>query len=168
MNVSWPTIICAKIFRRMSRAFHHRMEEVYSAADLAIARSGAASLAELAAFYALPVILIPFPYAADDHQTRNAEILVRGGRGDLAEGIGTGRRFAGAKDHELDAVIRQRFDECPRTARGSRRKCGRAGGRARWKNIARMTTAPLNSISHKFLTQRAASHSFDRRRRAAG
>ena len=34
-------------------AFHHRMEEVYSAADFAIARSGAASLAELAAF-ALP------------------------------------------------------------------------------------------------------------------
>ena len=31
-------------------AFHHAMEEVYSAADFAIARSGAASLAELAAF----------------------------------------------------------------------------------------------------------------------
>ena len=57
-------------------AFHHRMEEVYSAADFAIARSGAASLAELAAF-ALPALLIPYPYAADDHQTRNAEIFVR-------------------------------------------------------------------------------------------
>lgn len=57
-------------------AFHHAMEEVYSAADFAIARSGAASLAELASF-ALPSILIPFPYAADDHQTRNAEIFAR-------------------------------------------------------------------------------------------
>ncbi len=57
-------------------AFHHRMEEVYSAADFAIARSGAASLAELAAF-ALPALLVPYPYAADDHQTRNAEIFVR-------------------------------------------------------------------------------------------
>ncbi len=57
-------------------AFHHRMEEVYSAADLTVARSGAASLAEFATF-ALPAILIPFPYAADDHQTRNAEIFVR-------------------------------------------------------------------------------------------
>jgi UDP-N-acetylglucosamine--N-acetylmuramyl-(pentapeptide) pyrophosphoryl-undecaprenol N-acetylglucosamine transferase len=55
-------------------AFHHAMEEVYSAADMAVARSGAASLAELAAF-SLPSILIPFPYAADDHQTRNAEIF---------------------------------------------------------------------------------------------
>ncbi|MEO5721050.1 MAG: undecaprenyldiphospho-muramoylpentapeptide beta-N-acetylglucosaminyltransferase [Chthoniobacterales bacterium] len=57
-------------------AFHHSMEEVYSAADLAVARAGAASLAELAAF-ALPSVLIPFPYAADDHQTRNAEIFTR-------------------------------------------------------------------------------------------
>jgi UDP-N-acetylglucosamine--N-acetylmuramyl-(pentapeptide) pyrophosphoryl-undecaprenol N-acetylglucosamine transferase len=59
-------------------AFHHAMEEVYSAADFAIARSGAASLAELAAF-SLPAILIPFPYAAEDHQTKNAEIFVRAG-----------------------------------------------------------------------------------------
>jgi UDP-N-acetylglucosamine--N-acetylmuramyl-(pentapeptide) pyrophosphoryl-undecaprenol N-acetylglucosamine transferase len=57
-------------------AFHHRMEEVYSAADFVIARAGAASLAELAAF-ALPAMLIPYPYATDDHQTRNAEIFVR-------------------------------------------------------------------------------------------
>jgi UDP-N-acetylglucosamine--N-acetylmuramyl-(pentapeptide) pyrophosphoryl-undecaprenol N-acetylglucosamine transferase len=59
-------------------AFHHHMEQVYSAADFAIARSGAASLAELASFE-LPTILIPFPYAADDHQTRNAEIFARAG-----------------------------------------------------------------------------------------
>jgi len=57
-------------------AFHHAMEEVYSAADFAIARSGAASLSELAAF-SLPSVLIPFPYGADDHQTRNAEIFTR-------------------------------------------------------------------------------------------
>ena len=59
-------------------AFHHSMEEVYSAADFAIGRSGAASLAELAAF-SLPAILIPFPYAAEDHQTKNAEIFVSAG-----------------------------------------------------------------------------------------
>jgi len=55
--------------------FYHQMEEVYSAADLVVARAGAASLAEFAAF-SLPGILIPFPYAAEDHQTRNAEIYV--------------------------------------------------------------------------------------------
>lgn len=57
-------------------AFHHRMEEVYSAADFTLARAGGASLAEIAAF-ALPSILIPYPYAADDHQTRNGEIFAR-------------------------------------------------------------------------------------------
>ncbi len=57
-------------------AFHHQMEEVYSAADFAIARSGAASLAELATF-GLPALLVPYLYAADDHQTRNAEIFVK-------------------------------------------------------------------------------------------
>lgn len=58
--------------------FHHRMEEVYSAADFAVARSGAASLAELS-FYGLPSILIPYPYTAEDHQTRNADIFVQAG-----------------------------------------------------------------------------------------
>ncbi len=71
-------------------AFHHRMEEVYSAADFAVARSGAASLAELA-FFGLPSILIPFPYAAEDHQTRNAEIFARAERSRFAEGIRTCR-----------------------------------------------------------------------------
>lgn len=58
--------------------FHHRMEEVYSAGDLCVARSGAASLAEIAAF-SLPSILVPYPYAAEDHQTLNAAIFTRGG-----------------------------------------------------------------------------------------
>lgn len=55
-------------------AFNHHMAEVYSAADFTISRAGAASLAELAGF-SLPSILIPYPYAADDHQTRNAKIF---------------------------------------------------------------------------------------------
>ena len=63
-------------------AFHHRMEEAYGAADLAIARSGAASLAELAHF-GLPSILIPYPFAADDHQTANAKIFEDAGAGIL-------------------------------------------------------------------------------------
>ncbi len=59
-------------------AFHHRMEEAYCAADLAIARSGAASLTELSHF-ALPSLLIPLPTAAEDHQTLNAKIFERAG-----------------------------------------------------------------------------------------
>ena len=61
-------------------AFHHRMEEAYSAADFAIVRSGAASLTELSHF-ALPAILIPYPHAAEDHQTFNAKIFENEGAG---------------------------------------------------------------------------------------
>ncbi|MDB6173412.1 MAG: murG [Chthoniobacteraceae bacterium] len=55
-------------------AFSHRMGEAYSAADFCIARSGAASLTELSHF-ALPSVLIPYPFAAEDHQTLNAKIF---------------------------------------------------------------------------------------------
>jgi UDP-N-acetylglucosamine--N-acetylmuramyl-(pentapeptide) pyrophosphoryl-undecaprenol N-acetylglucosamine transferase len=63
-------------------AFFHRMEEAYSAADFAISRSGAASLTELSHF-ALPSILIPYPFAAEDHQTFNANIFERAGAATL-------------------------------------------------------------------------------------
>jgi UDP-N-acetylglucosamine--N-acetylmuramyl-(pentapeptide) pyrophosphoryl-undecaprenol N-acetylglucosamine transferase len=65
-------------------AFYHRMEEAYSAADFAIARSGAASLTELSHF-GLPGILIPYPYAAEDHQTFNAKIFERAGAATLLQ-----------------------------------------------------------------------------------
>ena len=54
-------------------AFCSDIQFAYAAADLAICRSGASTLTELA-HYGVPSILIPYPYAADDHQTRNAEI----------------------------------------------------------------------------------------------
>mgnify|MGYP001251309433 CR=1 FL=1 len=62
--------------------FHHRMEEAYSAADLVISRSGAASLSELSQF-GLPSVLIPYPFATDDHQTYNAKVFVDAGAAEL-------------------------------------------------------------------------------------
>src|SRR5450755_425336 len=81
-------------------AFHHCMEEVYSAADFAIARAGAASLAELAAF-ALPAMLIPSPYAAEDHQTRNAEIFARAGAAVILKESDIAGDLLGRKIREL-------------------------------------------------------------------
>lgn len=76
-------------------AFHHRMEEAYSAADCAIARSGAASMAELSHF-AIPSVLIPYPHAAENHQALNAEIFDRaGGAAVLNEAETTGENLAG-------------------------------------------------------------------------
>jgi UDP-N-acetylglucosamine--N-acetylmuramyl-(pentapeptide) pyrophosphoryl-undecaprenol N-acetylglucosamine transferase len=63
------------------KSFEERMDLAWSAASVVICRSGAATVAEQIT-YAVPGILVPFPQAADDHQTKNAlfiEEKVRGG-----------------------------------------------------------------------------------------
>lgn len=51
------------------------MAEAFAWADLVVCRSGASTLAELCAV-GIGSVLVPFPAAVDDHQTRNAEYLV--------------------------------------------------------------------------------------------
>jgi UDP-N-acetylglucosamine--N-acetylmuramyl-(pentapeptide) pyrophosphoryl-undecaprenol N-acetylglucosamine transferase len=58
------------------RAFVDDMAAAYADADLVISRSGASTVAELAAA-GVGAILVPYPAAVDDHQTRNAEWLGR-------------------------------------------------------------------------------------------
>lgn len=58
--------------------FLDRMELAYAAADVAITRAGAGTVAELPAA-GLPAILIPYPHAPGDHQTLNAQPLVDAG-----------------------------------------------------------------------------------------
>ncbi|MCK4301651.1 MAG: undecaprenyldiphospho-muramoylpentapeptide beta-N-acetylglucosaminyltransferase [candidate division Zixibacteria bacterium] len=58
--------------------FSERMDLVYAVADLAVARAGALTLAELTAC-GIPAMLVPYPYAAGDHQRRNAEAFVEQG-----------------------------------------------------------------------------------------
>jgi UDP-N-acetylglucosamine--N-acetylmuramyl-(pentapeptide) pyrophosphoryl-undecaprenol N-acetylglucosamine transferase len=58
------------------KAFEAEMDAAYAWADLVICRAGALTVSELAAA-GLGAVLVPYPYAVDDHQTRNAEFLVR-------------------------------------------------------------------------------------------
>lgn len=51
------------------------MENAYAAADVVVSRSGAMSVTELC-ISAKPVVFVPFPFAAEDHQTANAKALV--------------------------------------------------------------------------------------------
>lgn len=61
-------------------AFITKMEEAFAAADVVVSRSGAMSIAELCVV-GKPVVFVPFPFAAEDHQTVNAKHLVDKGAG---------------------------------------------------------------------------------------
>jgi UDP-N-acetylglucosamine--N-acetylmuramyl-(pentapeptide) pyrophosphoryl-undecaprenol N-acetylglucosamine transferase len=58
--------------------FIERMEYAYAAADFALCRAGATTVAELT-LAGIPSVLVPYPHAAADHQTENARALVNGG-----------------------------------------------------------------------------------------
>jgi len=59
-------------------AFYNSMAALLRRANLAISRSGAGSLTELAVC-GTPAILIPYPFAAEDHQSYNAEVFTKAG-----------------------------------------------------------------------------------------
>ena len=58
--------------------YQDRMGETLAAADAVVSRSGATSLAEISA-RAIPALLVPFPHATEDHQTKNAQAYVDAG-----------------------------------------------------------------------------------------
>jgi len=64
------------------REFIDDMGAAYHAADLVVCRAGATTVAELTAL-GKPAILVPYPFAADDHQRANASVLAAHGAGIL-------------------------------------------------------------------------------------
>ena len=60
------------------RPYLSPMADAYAAADLAVARAGAMATAELCA-WGVPMLLVPLPTAAADHQTHNARVLAQAG-----------------------------------------------------------------------------------------
>ncbi len=66
------------------RPFLHEMDLALGAATAAVSRAGASSLAEFAALR-LPAVLVPFPYAADNHQLHNARAFAEKGAAFLLE-----------------------------------------------------------------------------------
>jgi UDP-N-acetylglucosamine--N-acetylmuramyl-(pentapeptide) pyrophosphoryl-undecaprenol N-acetylglucosamine transferase len=81
--------------------YEEQMDALYARAAVVVCRSGAITVAELAAA-GVPAVLVPWPGAADDHQTGNARAMVgQGAALLLADGDCTGARLAGVVDDLL-------------------------------------------------------------------
>lgn len=64
--------------------FNDRMSNLYSSTDIVLSRAGATSISEMAVA-GVPAILVPYPYAADNHQMANARVLKERGACDIIE-----------------------------------------------------------------------------------
>ena len=102
-------------FRATVMSFCGQMELAYSAADVVVARSGASTLTEIAAF-GLPAILIPYPQAAGNHQWYNARVFERAGAAELIEQSSADREVAG-RGERLAAVMTDLLDDEARRRR---------------------------------------------------
>ena len=71
------------------------MADAYGWADIVVCRAGALTVSELAAA-GVAAVLVPFPHAVDDHQTRNAEFLVKAGAALLMPETGLNARSLAA------------------------------------------------------------------------
>jgi len=72
--------------------------DAYAASDIALVRAGMMGTSELSA-WGIPMILVPLPTAAADHQTKNAEVIARSGAGVLV-------RQSDLTVDAIDAVVR--------------------------------------------------------------
>ncbi len=64
--------------------FLSNMAEAYNAADLVISRAGSGTLSEIA-YWGLPSILVPYPYASENHQRVNADVFADAGAAVVAD-----------------------------------------------------------------------------------
>lgn len=86
--------------------FIQRMDLAYSAADIIISRAGAIAISELC-IVGKPVILVPSPNVAEDHQTKNAKALVDKGAAIMVPDVECGAKGMAVVKELLDDKNRQ-------------------------------------------------------------
>jgi UDP-N-acetylglucosamine--N-acetylmuramyl-(pentapeptide) pyrophosphoryl-undecaprenol N-acetylglucosamine transferase len=96
-------------------SFCSEMELAYSAADMVVARSGASTLTEIAAF-GLPAILVPYPHAASNHQWHNARVFERAGAARLIDQSQFDGRYAERGERLADVVTELLDNETSRAS----------------------------------------------------
>jgi UDP-N-acetylglucosamine--N-acetylmuramyl-(pentapeptide) pyrophosphoryl-undecaprenol N-acetylglucosamine transferase len=97
-------------------AYLDRMDTAYAAADAALCRAGAGTVAELAAT-GLPAVLVPYPFATGDHQRENAAELVSAGAALVVADADAAADTIGPiiEDLATDAAKRDRMAEAARS-----------------------------------------------------
>ncbi len=80
VNAAYAKLSADGPIKAEAKPFIEKMVDEFARADLVICRAGATTVAELAAA-GKPALLVPFPFAADDHQRKNAEAVERAGAG---------------------------------------------------------------------------------------
>lgn len=80
VNAAYAKLGADALIKAEAKPFIEKMVAEFAQADLVICRAGATTVAELAAA-GKPALLVPFPFAADDHQRKNAEAVERAGAG---------------------------------------------------------------------------------------
>lgn len=98
----------AEVFRHSGMAgiclpFIDDMPTAYAASDLVLCRGGALTLSEVAVA-GKPAIIVPYPHATDDHQTKNAQSLVEAGAAVLVPD-------AQLQSYDLTRLVRQLLDD---------------------------------------------------------
>jgi UDP-N-acetylglucosamine--N-acetylmuramyl-(pentapeptide) pyrophosphoryl-undecaprenol N-acetylglucosamine transferase len=91
--------------------FISRMEMAYAAADVVVSRAGAMAVAELC-MVKKPVVFVPYPHAAEDHQTMNAKNLVEKNAAVLVKDSEAGEKLLGelitlVKDEERREILKE-------------------------------------------------------------
>jgi UDP-N-acetylglucosamine--N-acetylmuramyl-(pentapeptide) pyrophosphoryl-undecaprenol N-acetylglucosamine transferase len=103
-NQAAPTDVADRGIAIRTLPYCERMDLAYAAADLALCRAGASSIAELIATHT-PAVLMPYPYHKDDHQSLNAQPLVRAGSAVICpDTTELSRNLSGLREHLLGVM----------------------------------------------------------------
>ena len=127
--------------------FLFAMDREMKAADLVVCRAGATTIAELTAA-GRPALLVPLPTAADDHQRKNAEVLVAAGAAEMIEQNDRDGRACSAE--RIAALLAD-------AARLQRDVGGRAAARQARRRAARSSTRRWSSRRRGRLTSRCSA-----------
>jgi UDP-N-acetylglucosamine--N-acetylmuramyl-(pentapeptide) pyrophosphoryl-undecaprenol N-acetylglucosamine transferase len=129
--------------------FIDRMDLAYAAADVAILRSGSATVAELQ-HLGTPAVLVPYPHAPGDHQTHNARALVQTGQARLVADDALG---VDSLERAVDDLLRAGVRSRP----GPSRHADAAEALARWAIDLAASRRPSLTTRHSSPLRKVAS-----------